>query len=139
MTKPDRLEQVEILLVEDDPDDAATTTSALRERNLADQLHWVKDGEEALEYLFASGRYAGRDRNHPPKLVLLDIKMPKVDGFEVLRRIKTSELKAIPVVVMTSSSEESDVLESYRLGIDSYLVKPVQFKAVLETVSKIGL
>ena len=139
MTKPDRLEQVEILLVEDDPEEAATTTAALRERNLADQLHWVKDGEEALEYLFASGRYAGRDRNHPPKLVLLDIKMPKVDGFEVLRRIKTSALKAIPVVVMTSSSEESDVLESYRLGIDSYLVKPVQFKAVLETVSKIGL
>ena len=139
MTKPDRLEQVEILLVEDDPEEAATTTAALRERNLADQLHWVKDGEEALEYLFASGRYAGRDRNHPQKLVLLDIKMPKVDGFEVLRRIKTSALKAIPVVVMTSSSEESDVLESYRLGIDSYLVKPVQFKAVLETVSKIGL
>jgi CheY-like chemotaxis protein len=139
MTKPDELEQIEILLVEDDPDDAETTKRALRERNFARQLHWVKDGEEALEYLFASGRYAGRDRSHPPKLVLLDIKMPKVDGFEVLRRIKSSELKSIPVVVMTSSSEESDVLESYRLGVDSYLVKPVQSEAFLDTVAKIGL
>ena len=139
MTKPDELEQVEILLVEDNPDDAETTTRALGKRNLAYQLHWVKDGEEALEYLFASGRYAGRDKNHPPKLVLLDIKMPKLDGIEVLRRIKTSELKTIPVVVMTSSSEESDVLESYRLGVDSYIVKPVLFEAFLDTVAKIGL
>lgn len=139
MKKPDDLEQVDILLVEDDPGDAETTTRALRERHFASQLHWVKDGEEALEYLFASGRYAGRDKNHAPKLVLLDVKMPKVDGIEVLRRIKTSELKAIPVVVMTSSSEESDVLESYRLGVDSYLVKPVQFEALLDTVAKIGL
>jgi CheY-like chemotaxis protein len=139
MTKPDELEQIEILLVEDDPDDAETTKRALRERNFARQLHWVKDGEEALEYLFASGRYAGRDRSHPPKLVLLDIKMPKVDGIEVLRRIKASDLKTVPVVVMTSSNEERDVLESYRLGVNSYIVKPVQFEAFLDTVSKIGL
>jgi two-component system, response regulator len=136
MTKPER---VDILLVEDDASDAETTTHALRERDLARQLHWVKDGEEALEYLFASGRYAGRDRRDAPKLVLLDIKMPKLDGFEVLRRIKNSELKSIPVVVLTSSSEESDVLESYRLGVDSYLVKPVQSQAFLATVAKIGL
>jgi CheY-like chemotaxis protein len=133
------LEQVEILLVEDNPEDAEMTTRALRKRNLVNQLHWVKDGEEALEFLFASGRYAGRDRNHPPKLVLLDIKMPKIDGIEVLRRIKASDLKTVPVVVMTSSNEERDVLESYRLGVNSYIVKPVEFEAFIDTVSKIGL
>ena len=133
------LEQVEILLVEDNPEDAEMTMRALRKRNLANHVHWVKDGEEALEYLFSSGRYDGRDKNHPPKLVLLDIKMPKVDGIEVLRRIKASDLKTVPVVVMTSSNEERDVLESYRLGVNSYIVKPVQFEAFLETVSSIGM
>ena len=133
------LEQIEILLVEDNAEDAEMTMRALRKRNLANQLHWVKDGEEALEYLFCSGRYAGRNASHPPKLVLLDIKMPKIDGIEVLRRIKASELKLIPVVVMTSSNEERDVVESYRLGVNSYIVKPVQFDAFLDTVAKIGL
>jgi two-component system, response regulator len=133
------LHQVEILLVEDNPEDAEMTMRALRKRNLANHLHWVKDGEEALEYLFCTGRYAGRDLRHPPRLVLLDIKMPKVDGIEVLRRVKASELKQVPVVVMTSSNEERDVLESYRLGVNSYIVKPVQFEDFMETVSKIGL
>jgi CheY-like chemotaxis protein len=133
------LEQVEILLVEDNPEDAEMTMRALRKRNLANNLHWVKDGEEALDYLFCTGQYAGRNPSHPPKLVLLDIKMPKVDGIEVLRRVKASELKTIPVVVMTSSNEERDVLESYRLGVNSYIVKPVQFDAFFDTVSKIGL
>jgi two-component system, response regulator len=133
------LEQIEILLVEDNPEDAEMTMRALRKRNLANQLHWVKDGEEALDYLFCSGRYAGRNPSQPPKLVLLDIKMPKIDGIEVLRRIKASELKLIPVVVMTSSNEERDVVESYRLGVNSYIVKPVQFDAFLDTVAKIGL
>jgi CheY-like chemotaxis protein len=132
-------EQVEILLVEDNPEDAEMTMRALRKRNLANQVHWVKDGEEALDYLFCSGPYAGRNPAHPPKLVLLDIKMPKVDGIEVLRRVKGSDLKSIPVVVMTSSNEERDVLESYRLGVNSYIVKPVQFEAFLKTVSSIGL
>jgi two-component system, response regulator len=139
MTKRDELDQVEILLVEDDPSDAEATTRALSGCKPAAQLHWVKDGEEALEYLFAIGRYADRDKNRAPKLVLLDVKMPKVDGIEVLRRIKSSELRSIPVVVMTSSSEEGDVLESYRLGVERYLVKPVQLEAVVDTVSKIGL
>jgi len=133
------LQQVEILLVEDNAEDAEMTMRALRKRNLANHLHWVKDGEEALEYLFCTGRYAGRDRAQPPRLVLLDIKMPKVDGIEVLRRVKASELKQVPVVVMTSSNEERDVLESYRLGVNSYIVKPVQFEDFMETVSKIGL
>jgi CheY-like chemotaxis protein len=133
------LAQVEILLVEDNAEDAEMTMRALRKRNLANHVHWVKDGEEALEYLFGTGRYAARDPVRPPRLVLLDIKMPKVDGIEVLRRIKDSDLKAVPVVVMTSSNEERDVVESYRLGVNSYIVKPVAFEAFVETVSKIGL
>ena len=133
------LHQVEILLVEDNAEDAEMTMRALRKRNLANHVHWVKDGEEALEYLFCTGRYAGRDVAHPPRLVLLDIKMPKVDGIEVLRRVKSSELKQVPVVVMTSSNEERDVLESYRLGANSYIVKPVQFADFLDTVTNIGL
>ena len=134
------LEQVEILLAEDNPQDAEMTLRALRRNNLANQVHWVKDGEQALDYLFCTGAYAGRESCRPPKLVLLDIKMPKVDGIEVLRRLKEDEAtRTIPVVVMTSSNEERDVLESYRLGVNSYIVKPVQFDAFLETVAKIGL
>ncbi len=131
--------QVEILLVEDNAEDAEMTTRALRKCNLANHLQWVQDGEEALEYLFCTGPYAARDPVRPPRLVLLDIKMPKVDGIEVLRRIKASELKSVPVVVMTSSNEERDVVESYRLGVNSYIVKPVAFEAFLETVSQIGV
>ncbi len=133
-------EQVEILLAEDNPEDAEMTMRALRRNNLANQLHWVKDGAEALDYLFCAGKYAGREPRKPPKIVLLDIKMPKVDGIEVLRRLKENpDTRAIPVVVMTSSNEERDVVESYRLGVNSYIVKPVQFEAFLETVAKIGL
>ena len=133
------LEQVEILLAEDNPEDAEMTMRALRKHNLANHVHWVKDGEEALDYLFCTGQYAGRDPARPPKLVLLDIKMPKIDGIEVLRRIKASHLKTVPVVVMTSSNEERDVVESYRLGVNSYIVKPVSFEAFTDIVSKIGL
>jgi len=133
------LEQMEILLVEDNAEDAEMTMRALRKRNLANHVHWVKDGEEALDYLFCSGQYVARERGRPPKLVLLDIKMPKVDGIEVLRRIKGSELRTVPVVVMTSSNEERDVIESYRLGANSYIVKPVAFDAFLDTVAGIGL
>jgi two-component system, response regulator len=133
------LEQVEILLVEDNPEDAEMTMRALRKRNLANHVHWAKDGEEALDYLFCTGPYAGREQGRLPKLVLLDIKMPKIDGIEVLRRIKASQLKTVPVVVMTSSNEERDVLESYSLGVNSYIVKPVNFDSFLETVSGIGM
>lgn len=132
-------EQVEILLAEDNPEDAEMTLRALRKHNLGNQVHWVKDGEEALEYLFGTGRYAGREPTRALRLVLLDIKMPKVDGIEVLRRVKDSPLRSIPVVVMTSSNEERDVVESYRLGVNSYIVKPVLFEQFIETVSKIGL
>jgi two-component system response regulator len=131
---------IDILLAEDNAEDAEMTMRALRRNNLVNRLHWVKDGAEALDYLFRSGAYAGPDAARPPKLVMLDIKMPKVDGIEVLRRLKADPAtRAIPVVVMTSSNEERDVVESYRLGVNSYIVKPVQFEAFVETVAKIGL
>ena len=130
-------EQVEILLAEDNPEDAEMTLRALRKHNLGNQVHWVKDGEEALEYLFGTGRYAGREPTPTVRLVLLDIKMPKVDGIEVLRRVKDSPLRSIPVVVMTSSNEERDVVESYRLGANSYIVKPVSFTGFLDVIRQI--
>jgi CheY-like chemotaxis protein len=125
-------EQIEILLVEDNPNDAEMTLRALRRNNLVNRVHWVKDGAEALDFLSSNEK--------KPKLVLLDLKMPKVDGIEVLRRLKAeASTRTLPVVVMTSSNEERDVVESYRLGVNSYIVKPVQFEAFLETVAKIGL
>lgn len=133
-------QQVEILMAEDNPKDAEMTQRALRKVNFGNRLLWVKDGAEALDYLFCRGAYAGRDPLQPPKLVLLDIKMPKVDGIEVLRQVKGDpRLRVIPIVVMTSSNEERDVVESYRLGVNSYIVKPVDFSAFLEVVAKIGL
>lgn len=134
------LEQVEILLVEDNPADAELTLRALRRNNLLNKIHWVKDGEEALQYMFRTGAYAERNAAALPKVVLLDIKMPKVDGIEVLRRLKAEPAtQAVPVVIMTSSNEEKDLVASYRLGVNSYIVKPLQFDAFLKTVSEIGL
>jgi CheY-like chemotaxis protein len=133
-------EQVEILLAEDNPRDAEMTMRALRKINFLNKVHWVKDGEEALNYLMRTGEYSDRDAGNSPKLILLDIKMPKVDGIEVLRRVKSNDkLKGIPVVVMTSSNEERDIFESYQLGVNSYIVKPVEFGAFVETVAQIGL
>ena len=133
-------EQIEILLAEDNAADAEMTLRALRRNNLANKVHWVKDGEEALDYVLCRGGYAGRNPESPPKLVLLDIKMPKVDGIEVLRQLKSGEkTRSIPIVVMTSSNEERDIVQSYQLGVNSYIVKPVQFEAFLEIVAKIGL
>ena len=136
----DELQQIEILLVEDNPADAEMTLRALRRNNLANKVHWVRDGEQAIDYLFGTGAYARRSPATMPKLVMLDIKMPKVDGIEVLRRVKADErTRGVPVVMMTSSNEERDVVESYRLGVNSYIVKPVRFESFLETVAKIGL
>jgi two-component system, response regulator len=133
-------EQVEILLAEDNPRDAEMTLRALRKVNFVNKLHWVKDGQEALDFLFGGGEYGNIRSGQPPKLVLLDIKMPKVDGIEVLRKVKQDErTRHIPVVMMTSSNEERDVVESYKLGVNSYIVKPVDFAAFVETVGKIGL
>lgn len=132
-------EKVEILLVEDNATDAELTLRALRKLNLANNMTWLKNGAEALDFLFGAGAYASR-KNDQPKLILLDLKLPKVDGIEVLRRIKSDErTKMIPVVMLTSSAEERDIVESYRLGVNSYIVKPVDFEQFGETVAKAGL
>jgi CheY-like chemotaxis protein len=130
---------VEILLVEDNPTDAELAMVALKERNLANKLVWVKDGAEALDFLFATGAYANRKTEDEPKVVLLDLRLPKVDGLEVLRRIKADErTKRIPVVVVTSSKEDRDVAESYSLGVNSYIGKPVEFEEFSRVVSELG-
>jgi CheY-like chemotaxis protein len=134
------LKEVEILLVEDNPNDIELALRSLSKHNLANKIHVVKDGEEALEYIFATGAYAGKATNGTPKVILLDLKLPKVDGLEVLRRIKADErTKAIPVFVLTSSPEERDNLENYGLDINSYIVKPIEFDKLMNAVSDIGL
>jgi CheY-like chemotaxis protein len=136
---PDELSSVEILLVEDMAADARLTLRALEQQNLANRVTWVKDGAEALDYIYCRGAYAGR-ANHRPKLILLDLKLPKVDGIEVLRQIKADErTRSIPVVVLTSSAEETDIVRSYRLGVNSYIVKPVDFSRFSEVVASAGL
>ena len=133
------MEQVEILLVEDNANDAEMTLRALRNHNLANKVHWVKDGAEALDFMFRTGAYASRSAAATPKLVLLDIKMPKVDGIEVLRRLKGDPVtRNVPVVVMTSSNEDRDLVESYRLGVNSYIVKPVEFDKFTDVVEQLG-
>jgi len=132
--------EIEILLVEDNPNDVELTLRALKKHNITNKVHVVKDGAEALEFLFATGAYAGRDINYHPKVILLDLKLPKVDGLEVLRKIKSDErTKVIPVVVLTSSKEERDLVESYRLGANSYITKPVDFESFVKAVSEMGL
>jgi len=133
-----QFEEVEILLVEDNALDAELTMRALRHGGLANKLLWVRDGREALDYLFRSGDYADRS-DGAPRLVLLDLKMPRVDGIEVLRAVKANErTKRIPVVVMTSSREEKDLARTYDLGVNSYVVKPVDFNALAELARQAG-
>jgi two-component system response regulator len=131
---------IEILLVEDNPDDVELTLRALKKHKLANRVQVAKDGEEALEYIFAIGKFSERNINYQPRVILLDLKLPKVDGLEVLRRTREdSRTKFIPVVVLTSSREEKDIVESYRLGVNSYIVKPVDFDKFLDCVSELGL
>lgn len=131
---------VEILLVEDNPADEELAIHALRANRLANSIKVVRDGAEALEFIFATDRYADRNVNHSPRVILLDLKLPLVDGLEVLRRIKADErTRQIPVVVLTSSREERDVVESYRLGVNSYITKPVDFEQFTESVRTLGM
>ncbi len=131
---------IEILLVEDDPDDVELTLHVLKKHNLANRIEVVRDGAEALEFIFCSGAYAHRHIENSPKVILLDLKLPKVDGLEVLQRIKSDpRTQLIPVVVLTSSSEERDIVESYKLGVNSYITKPVDFDQFAEAVRQFGL
>jgi two-component system response regulator len=130
---------VEILLVEDNQDDEELALVALRDGKLANRIDVVRDGEEALEYLFATGRYAHRRMQHPPRLILLDIKLPKLDGLEVLARLRADpRTRTIPVVILTSSREEQDIIRGYDLGVNSYIVKPVDFEQFMLAVKQIG-
>jgi CheY-like chemotaxis protein len=130
----------EILFVEDDPKDVKLTLHALREENLANSMRVARDGEEALDFLFCRGEFAGRSFDRPPRLVVLDLKLPKVDGLEVLRAVKGDpRTQAIPVVVLTSSREESDLVESYKLGANAYIQKPLDFDAFRLAVKQLGL
>ena len=131
---------VDILLVEDNPNDVELTLHAFKKYNLANHIQVARDGAEALDYLFATGAFVERDINHRPKVILLDLKLPKVDGMEVLKRIKADErTRSIPVVVLTSSREERDIVDSYRLGVNSYITKPVDFDQFTEAVRQLGL
>jgi two-component system response regulator len=131
---------VEILLVEDNPDDVELTLHAFRKNNLTNQIDVVRDGAEALDYLFCTGPYAQRHIENGPRVILLDLKLPKVDGLEVLRRIKADpRTRMIPVVVLTTSREDRDIVESYNLGVNSYIVKPVNFEQFVEAVRQLGL
>ena len=132
--------QVEILLVEDSPTDLELTLHALRGNHITNHIQVARDGAEALEFIFATGAHAGRDINDGPKVVLLDLKLPKVDGFEVLRQIKgDARTRDVPVVVLTSSREAPDIAASYRLGANGYIVKPVDFEQFANAVRDLGL
>jgi two-component system, response regulator len=131
---------VDILLVEDRAEDAELALMALKKYNLVNTIEWMRDGEEALEYIFAEGKYSNRNINDKPRLILLDLKMPKVDGIEVLRKIRSDErVKHIPVVILTTSTDEQDILNAYNLNVNAYMVKPVEFNGFVEAIKSMGL
>lgn len=134
------LNEIEILLVEDSMDDAELTLRALKKSRIANNLYHVKDGADAIDFIFGEGKYSERNINEKPRLILLDLKMPKINGIEVLKRLKSDERsKSIPVVMLTSSKEDPDIKKCYELGVNSYIVKPVDFENFLKTVSELGI
>lgn len=135
----EQINEVDILIVEDNPTDAELTLRALNKNNLANKIFLVEDGEEALDFLYNRGKFTSRIKKDNPKVIFLDLKLPKVDGLEVLKIIKADNvLKLIPVVVLTSSNEESDIVESYKLGVNSYITKPVDFEKFMISIKEIG-
>src|SRR5688572_11359265 len=138
--KPMTEQEVEILIIEDNPYDAELAIRALQKQNLANKLVHLSDGAEALEFIFGTGEYAGRNVENTPKVIFLDLKMPKVDGLEVLQQIKADvRTRLIPIVILTSSAEDPDIKRSYELGANSYIVKPVAFENFAKTISELGL
>ncbi len=134
------INDVEILLTEDNPNDVELTLRALQKHNLANKVYVVKDGEEALDFIFATGQYSTRNINLPPKVIFLDLKLPKVSGIEVLRKIKSDDkTKSVPVVVVTSSQESQDIQECYKMGVNSYIQKPIEFDNFVKAISDAGL
>lgn len=136
----EKIHNIEILLVEDSLEDATLVIRSLKKNNLGNSLRHLSDGAEALEFIFAKGKYAGRNIDDKPKLILLDLKMPKVNGLEVLKEIKSDErTKSIPVVIMTSSREDKDLVESYKLGVNGFVIKPVSFDNFSKAVADLGM
>ena len=134
------VDAVEILIVEDDPRDAELTLRALKKNNLANNVYIAKDGEEAIDFIFCQGKFESRNINNPPKVILLDLKLPKIDGLEILRQVKGNRKTThIPIVIVTSSREEPDMKEAYDLGVNSYVVKPVDFDKFVSAMSSLGL
>lgn len=134
------IDEIDILLVEDNSSDAEMTIDALKKSGLANKLLHVKDGAAALDFIFAEGEYSGRNTEHKPKVILLDLKMPKVNGIEVLQRIRADEsTKSIPIVMLTSSKEDPDIKTCYDLGVNSYVVKPLEFDEFQKAISELGL
>ncbi|VAW68625.1 response regulator receiver protein [hydrothermal vent metagenome] len=134
------MEKKTILLVEDNPDDEALTLRALKKNNIANDVTVTRDGQEALEYLFAEGQYADRDAANLPVVVLLDLKLPRLDGHEVLKRLRAdTRTKHLPVVMLTTSSEEQDIFDSYEFGANSYIRKPVDFEQFMESIRQLGM
>ena len=132
--------QVEILLIEDNPDEAELAIRSLKKNSLANNLVHIDDGAEALDYIFCRGKYASNDISFTPKVILLDLKLPRVGGLEILKQVKTDErTKSIPVVILTSSKEDSDLIEGYNLGVNSYIVKPVNFESFAKAISELGM
>ncbi len=131
---------IDILLVEDNPFDAELTMRALKEIKILNRIHLLTDGEEAMNYLFGLGEYSGRDINLNPKVIFLDLKLPKVDGLEILKKVKEDErTRTIPIVIVTSSKEERDIIKSYKLGVNSYIVKPVDSDKFVDSIKELGL